>query len=97
MTAPSSDEESSDLLASIAGPGLEPFERLESLERAELLNQAVQKLDEAHRIVFELGVIQGLAYADVSKIVGVPVGTIKSRVHNAVGKLRDLLGYGGIA
>ncbi len=86
-----SEGETSDLLASIEGPEREPFERLASEERSDLLGKAVAKLDGAHRVVFELGVIQGLAYSDVSLIVGVPVGTVKSRVHNALGKLRDLL------
>jgi RNA polymerase sigma-70 factor (ECF subfamily) len=61
------------------------------------LMRAVQKLDDAHRIVFELGVIQGLSYSEVSDIAGVPVGTIKSRVHNAVRKLRDMLDLEGLS
>ena len=91
-----SSDEASGLLASLEGSEREPFERIEAHERAELLRAAVQKLDGAHRIVFELGVIQGLAYAEVSEIVGVPVGTVKSRVHNAVAKLRDLLSMEGL-
>lgn len=86
-----SNEETSQLMANVVGPEREPFERLEASERAEILSQAVLKLDEAHRIAFELGVIQGLAYSDVAQIIGIPVGTVKSRVHNAVGKLRDSL------
>ena len=92
-----SGEDTADLLASVEGPEREPFERMETEERAELLASAVERLDDAHRIVFELGVIQGLPYAEVSLIVGVPVGTVKSRVHNALGKLRDLLSPGGVA
>jgi RNA polymerase sigma-70 factor, ECF subfamily len=86
-----STEDDLDLLRNVEGPEREPFERLETVERAELLRRAVAKLDEAHRIAFELGVIQGLPYSDVAQIIGIPVGTVKSRVHNAVGKLRELL------
>lgn len=92
-----SDEDTADLLMNVEGPEREPFERLEAGERAELLRRAVSKLDEAHRIAFELGVIQGLPYSDVAEVVGIPVGTVKSRVHNAVGKLRDLLDMEGLA
>jgi len=72
-----------------------PFELLEAGERAALLEEAIQRLDEPHRVVFELGVLQELSYVEVSELVGVPVGTVKSRVHHAVRKLREMLGVGG--
>ena len=81
----------------IRGKEPEPFERLELSERSALLEEAVQRLDEAHRVVFELGVLQGLSYAEVSQLIGIPVGTVKSRVHTAVRKLREMLGSEGLA
>ena len=39
----------------------------------------------------ELGVFQDLPYADVGEILGIPVGTVKSRMFNALRKLKELL------
>ena len=95
--AAKADDDGADFLPNFEGGEPEPFEQIEAMERSEILMRAVQKLDDAHRIVFELGVIQGLSYTEVSDIAGVPVGTIKSRVHNAVRKLRDMLDLEGLS
>ena len=51
---------------------------------------AVARLDEPHREVIELGVFQDLPYAEISEILGIPVGTVKSRMSNALKKLREI-------
>lgn len=55
------------------------------------LARALAALPEGLRQVVELGVYQDLAYADVAEILGIPVGTVKSRMFNALAKLRGLL------
>lgn len=55
------------------------------------LAQALASLPEGLRQVVELGVYQDLPYAEVSKILGIPVGTVKSRMFNALRKLREFL------
>jgi RNA polymerase sigma-70 factor (ECF subfamily) len=39
----------------------------------------------------ELGAIRGLAYDHVAALLGVPVGTVKSRMHLALRRLREAL------
>jgi len=51
---------------------------------------ALMRLSEPLREVVELGVMQDLPYADVAEILGVPVGTVKSRMHNALKKLKEV-------
>ena len=51
---------------------------------------AIAKLSEPLRDVIELGVFQDLPYAEVAEILGVPVGTVKSRMHNALNKLKEI-------
>lgn len=51
---------------------------------------AVARLTEPLREVVELGVFQDLPYADVSEILGIPVGTVKSRMSNALKKLKEI-------
>ena len=51
---------------------------------------AVSRLTEPLREVVELGVFQDLPYAEVSEILGIPVGTVKSRMSNALRKLKEM-------
>ena len=51
---------------------------------------AVARLSEPLRDVIELGVFQDLPYAEVAEILGIPVGTVKSRMHNALKELREM-------
>ena len=55
------------------------------------LAQALSSLPEGLRQVVELGVYQELPYAEVSEILGIPVGTVKSRMFNALKKLREFM------
>ena len=47
-------------------------------------------LSEPLREVVELGVFQDLPYAEVAEILGIPVGTVKSRMSNALKKLKEV-------
>jgi RNA polymerase sigma-70 factor (ECF subfamily) len=69
-----------------------PEERAVDVERGERLEAAVAALPEHHRLVFELGVVQGLGYPEIGDLLGIPVGTVKSRMFHAVRKLRASLG-----
>ena len=60
-------------------------------EERRRLRGALEQLTEPHRLVFELAVYQELPYAEVSDVLGIPVGTVKSRMHNAVRALREIL------
>ena len=52
---------------------------------------AVSRLSEPLRDVVELGVFQDLPYAEISEILSIPVGTVKSRMSNALKKLKEVL------
>ena len=51
---------------------------------------ALAKLSEPLRDVIELGVFQDLPYAEVAEILGIPVGTVKSRMHHALKELTGI-------
>ncbi|MFA1822031.1 RNA polymerase sigma factor [Virgibacillus oceani] len=52
---------------------------------------AIQQLTEEQRAVVLLTYYHDLAQRDISKILAIPVGTVKSRLHVALKKLKDLL------
>ena len=64
------------------------------LERGEIaiaIAAAVDKLGEAHRMVFTLHCYEGLSYGEIAAVLGIPVGTVMSRLYHARRKVRDAL------
>ena len=55
------------------------------------LEGALASLSEKLRWVLVLNIWEGLEYADVAAVLGIPVGTVKSRIHYALCKLREVL------
>jgi RNA polymerase sigma-70 factor (ECF subfamily) len=55
------------------------------------LRLAIAQLPAAHAAVFELAVLRELPYASVAQTLGIPIGTVKSRVFHALRKLREFL------
>jgi len=55
------------------------------------LKRALAALPETDRRLLTLFHVQGLSLADLSAMLGVPTGTIKSRLHKARARLRDQL------
>ena len=51
---------------------------------------AVSRLSEPLREVIERGACQDLPYAEVAEILSIPVGTVKSRMSNALKKLKEI-------
>jgi RNA polymerase sigma-70 factor (ECF subfamily) len=70
----------------------EPEAAAEAAEQVVRLRAALSTLGEGQREAVQLGVIEGLPYAEVADILGVPVGTVKSRVHAAIRVLRQRMG-----
>lgn len=58
-------------------------------EDAEQLRCAVALLPEEHRQVIELRFQAELSLEEISVLLGIPVGTVKSRLHHGLEKLRQ--------
>ena len=57
--------------------------------------QALAQMDDAHLDVLLLVAGPGLTYEEVSAALGVPIGTVRSRLSRARHQLRELLGASG--
>lgn len=68
-----------------------PDRALENQQLELDLRAALVALPEVQRSVFHLSEIEGLTYAEIAAILGVSSGTIASRKHHAVRKLREHL------
>ena len=59
--------------------------------RSRLLNRAIDVLPEEQRTVVVLRFFHGLKEAEIAEAVSIPGGTVKSRLHHALKKLRELV------
>lgn len=75
-----------ELLESTA-PG--PEEQVAAAELQQSVREAVEQLPHLHREVVILAYFQGLKYQDIAEVLGVPLGTVKSRLHAALARLAD--------
>ena len=64
---------------------------LERAERERIIEAALNKLGPDHRAVVILKDFDGHRYEEISAILNVPVGTVRSRLHRARCELRDRL------
>jgi RNA polymerase sigma-70 factor (ECF subfamily) len=74
-----------------------PEHELERRELGEHIERAVAELPEPLRLVFSMATGGGLKYREIAELLGIPVGTVKSRMAAAEEKLRrSLSGYLGV-
>jgi RNA polymerase sigma-70 factor (ECF subfamily) len=57
-------------------------------ENDEQLRAALASLGQEHRDVLLLRFVDGLQLAEIAEVLGIPLGTVKSRLHNSLETLR---------
>lgn len=70
--------------------------RLERAELARTVRDALGALSDEHRLALVLKEMDGLSYAEIAETIGVPVGTVASRLHHARSALRAVFEARGI-
>lgn len=68
-----------------------PERRAADRQLGDRLAQAMARLPEAQRAALLLSAAHGLPHAQIAEALGVPVGTVKSRINRARQALRDTL------
>lgn len=86
-----SSAEVKELLMEEAATGESAESAFERLENRALLVSAVNGLAESHKIPLVLYYYQNLPYGDIARILGIPQGTVKSRLNTAKKILRERL------
>lgn len=79
-----------DTTVHLAAP--EPTESIEIAERNEALRLAVESLDAKHKAVVVLRILEERSTRDTAALLGVPEGTVMSRLTRALSKLKVTLG-----
>jgi len=66
----------------------EPLAAAQQAEDVRLVQTALAALPDEHRAVLELRFFAGAALDDIATLLGCPLGTVKSRLHHGLEKLR---------
>ncbi|MCC7175681.1 MAG: sigma-70 family RNA polymerase sigma factor [Bryobacterales bacterium] len=85
------DAESRNCPATLAADGLSPFDLALEREQQHLVEQALAELSPAFRSVVVLRDVEELSYEEIAGILGLPLGTVKSRILRGREALRKLL------
>jgi RNA polymerase sigma-70 factor (ECF subfamily) len=88
-----SDVEGASLAELSPARGTDPRDETRKEEVVKAVVEAVDSLPDEHKAVFVLSEVQGMRYSDIAEILRIPEGTVKSRMHAAVKRLRDRLAH----
>lgn len=80
-----------EVLREMAADCGDPDERLYKKELMAALSKAIGELPDEQRFVVVLRDIYGLSYGEISKALGVPLGTVKSRLNRARNAIQDTM------
>ena len=72
-------------------PGGRPDRPLEEAERSELLHAAIGSLADEQREVLVMREMEGFDYQQIAELIGVPIGTVRSRLFRARLQLKERL------
>jgi RNA polymerase sigma-70 factor (ECF subfamily) len=84
------------LASSLVDPADDPASTTEKKKMGSLLQTSLMKLSRAHREVIDLVYYHEKSVDEVAEIIGIPPGTVKTRMFYARNQLRQLLNMAGI-
>ena len=74
---------------------IEPGQALETRELFEACRNAIETLPSMWRMILQLRDLEEKSYEEISEILELPIGTVRSRLHRARARVRALLDGGG--
>jgi RNA polymerase sigma-70 factor, ECF subfamily len=90
-TTGSEDDDIRPISEQVADPGLGPDQKVLGREKAEMVQQALQKLSPELRETVILRDLQDMDYKEIALVLKVPEGTVKSRINRGRTELARLL------
>ncbi|MCX7046881.1 MAG: sigma-70 family RNA polymerase sigma factor [Candidatus Sumerlaeota bacterium] len=85
------DQEDRPRIEPVAGIKSDPREQLHQKELDAALQVKLQELPESYRMTFILREMRQMSYDEIAEVTDVPVGTVRSRLHQARQRLREML------
>jgi len=75
-----------DVLNTLTSDSTMPYEKLEKDETAVRVRQVIANMPENLREILILAYFNKFSYKQMAQILSIPIGTVKSRLHTAVGR-----------
>src|SRR4029077_15925487 len=69
-----------------------PEQQAARKEERERIRSPLDALPPKARTIIMLSDVEGLSYREIAEVLGCPIGTVMSRLHNARKRLKGLLG-----
>jgi len=77
------------LSATVVSREADPFESAQKSETKQRVCDLLARQTESTQVLLDMVFYQGMKYSDISEALGIPIGTVKSRVFNAMRKLNE--------
>jgi len=84
--ADSQDLSFDDMLNTVTSDETMPYEELQKNETAIRVGEIIANMPENLREILVLAYFQRFSYKQMAEILSIPIGTVKSRLHTAVGR-----------
>ena len=75
-----------DVINSLTSDSITPYEKLEMTETASRVRQVIANMPENLREILILAYFNKFSYKQMTRILSIPIGTVKSRLHTAVAR-----------
>jgi len=72
-------------------PAADPGADFDLVERAKMVKSAVSELEPQERELLELAYFSDLSHSEIAERVGIPLGTVKTRIRSGMINLREAL------
>ena len=82
---------SAELGSEPVGDAVDPLDKIGNDEMRQILWNAIDRLHDDYRSAIVLREIEGCSYEEISQILDLPVGTVRSRLHRARNILKESL------
>ncbi len=75
-----------DMLNTVTSDSTLPYEELEQQETASRVGKIINDMPDNLREILLLAYFQKFSYKQMAEVLSIPIGTVKSRLHTAVGR-----------
>jgi len=88
LQAPISEDNATTLSDAIQGDAMDALGEAEINELVAIVSSGMEELNDAQREIMILRCVQHLTYGEISEVLGISIGTVKSRIARARESLR---------
>jgi len=96
LRRPPNDEFDEELAAATPDAADDPESALVTKDRGQVLRRCIERLSPEHREVLDLAYYQELSVEEAAKVIGIPEGTVKTRMLHARRTLGELVRAQGV-